>query len=156
MVLDNQDSVFSEDAHAQLPNVSGIFCVTSNCGNANLLGAKPVRREVDLIQGSKGVCCNNGGLYSNSEDWLLKNREIRTGIRDLFSLLWPVSSLPSPQTESVLWMVQPPVCWILRERPQSGDHERAERTPIPNPGCSHYCSCHCVNLWLREIWLLNY
>lgn len=42
--------------------------VTSNCGNANLLGVKPVRREVDHNQGSKGVCCNNGGSYSNSVD----------------------------------------------------------------------------------------
>lgn len=44
-----------------------VFCVTSNCGDANLLGVKPVRRGVDHQQGSKGVCCNVGGSYSNSE-----------------------------------------------------------------------------------------
>ncbi len=44
-----------------------VFCVTNNCGNANLLGVKLVRREVDHKQGSKAVCSNTGGSYTNPE-----------------------------------------------------------------------------------------
>lgn len=42
--------------------------VSNNCGNANLLGVMPLRREVDHQQGSKSVCCNDGGSYSKSGD----------------------------------------------------------------------------------------
>lgn len=51
-----------------------MFCVTSNCANANLSGVKPVRREVDHNQGSKGACCNDGSSYSNSEDSVKEQR----------------------------------------------------------------------------------
>lgn len=77
-----------------------MFCVTSNCGNANLLGAKLVRRGVDHQQGSTGVCCNNGGLYSNCED---SGKQGPGSEADP-----PPVAFFSSVTEPVLWMVQPP------------------------------------------------
>lgn len=42
------------------------------------LGVKPVRREAEGRQGSRGIGCNNGGLSAKSEDLdPLKNREIK-------------------------------------------------------------------------------
>lgn len=50
-------------------------------------------------------------------------------------------------------MIQPLICWILRDWPNSKDHESSLRTPIQNPLCSHWlCSRQCVNLWLRPVW----
>ena len=77
-----------------------IFCGRSNCGNANLSGVKPQGGPVEQTQGSKGVCCNSGGLYSNSEASACRRAEtLGPGPETLFR--WPVSSLKSNRTRVV-------------------------------------------------------
>lgn len=77
-----------------------LFCVRSNCGNANLSGMKLQRRPVDHKQGSKGVCCNSGGLYSNCETSACRRAE-KLGAGPETLSCWPVSSLKSNRTRVV-------------------------------------------------------
>lgn len=130
-----------------------MFCVTNNCGNANLLGVNPVRREVDHQQGSKGGLLQQWGLiFQLWGFWLLKPKK-RNQDQDQRPCLSPVAYFfsKSGQTEPVLWMVQPPICWILRDhRIKTMRELRGIKFKILAV-VANYSSCHCVNLRLRQI-----
>lgn len=64
----------------------------------------------------------------------------------------------SSQTERVLWIMQPAICWILTDGPQNEDQRRLRGLKLKLfHVVNNYSSCYCVDLWLGpiSIWLLN-
>lgn len=140
-----------------------MFCV-SNCGNANQLGTKPVRREVDHNQGSKGDFLQQCWLvFKPWGFWLSKPEKAGPGWEALslfcgLFLLWIKSnrtSVVDGAASNRLHFER----WTTEYRP-----ERAERTETKKifDVVANYSSCHCVSLGLSQIlipyvgiWLLD-